>query len=91
MRRKNKYILQLDEKLFIASPIWSERLEGALPLLWVEVGPAGLSGHASSSCRLDVSRGGNKMQRASSEGLLLEKGVTERRSESGSPMPCQML
>lgn len=59
--------------------------------LWEEAGSIGLSGHTSSSCRLDVSRGRNKMQKARSKGMLLGKGATERRSESGSPTPTQVL
>lgn len=38
---KNKYILHLDEKLLIASPVWSEELDEALPYLQEESGPVG--------------------------------------------------
>lgn len=82
-------MLHLEEKLFIDSLVWSEEVQEPLLHLQEQTGPAALSGLANSSWRLDVSRGGNKMQRDNSEDILLEKSVTGKRSESGSPIPAK--
>lgn len=48
--------------MFTASPVWREELEEALPHLREQAGPVRLSGHASSSHRLDVAKGRSETQ-----------------------------
>lgn len=62
--------MHLDENLLIASPVWSEELDEVLPYLQEERIEC-LSQLDMWSCKLDVSREGNKIPRASSEGMLV--------------------